>query len=906
MIVREIRIPGIRRVVRISWSVGAVGREIDDEIRFHLEARTEELMHLGVSERDARERAHAEYGDVDESRRELARLDRRRVGAQHREELLMSFADDLRYAARSLSRRPALLLVTTITLSLGIAANAVMFGFVDQLLLRAPAHVVAPDAVKRIYYRDMQSERANISPVTTYPVLTALRTNAPAFSELAAYSFPSQYSLGRGRDAQNVSVQLVSGNYFHLLGVRPLLGRGLTEDDDRVPDGRPVAVVSYGLWQQQLGGEANAIGRTLSLEGKTFTVAGVAPRGFAGVDREKIDIWLPISAFGNETLGRGWYNTTNNWWAQIIGRVRGGVTADVAAAQATATYRGLVREWKQPFRDSTSSIILSSIIPTRRPNGLSREAKVSLWLMGVSGIVLLIACANVANLLIARTLERRREIAVRIALGVSRGRLVRMLLTEAALLAFLGSVTALGIAYAASHVVQQILLPNIVWSESVLDGRVFVFTLGIAIVCMLLAGVAPALQGMSTRVAEGLKVSSRQVAGRRGRLRFTLLLAQAALSVMLLVGAGLTVRSLRNVASREVGIDRDRVLRVTMPLTRFGFDTVQIEDIYRRAVERVRAIPGVTGVAVARLTVPMGSASANGFSVPGLKRIDLPGGGPYNSAVTRGFFATVGASLVRGRDFTAAEESTPARVVIVNEAIANAYWPNESALGKCVKYGGDSVCSEVIGVVRNVLQFSVINDDRAIVYAPPQHPGVHRALPGAMLVRVAADPEAIVPIVRRELQTLAPTMPFVQVKPYSELLAPQLQPWRLAATMFTLFGAIALVIAAVGLYSVMAYWVSQRTQEIGVRMALGARRSDVVRLVALQTSRAIVAGLALGGIGAFVASRWITDMLYETSPHDPVVYTTAALVLALAATVASIVPARRSTAVDPAQAIRTE
>jgi len=197
----------------------------------------------------------------------------------------MSFADDLRYAARSLSRRPALLLVTTITLSLGIAANAVMFGVVDQLLLRAPAHVVAPDAVKRIYYRDMQSERANISPVTTYPVLTALRTNAPAFSELAAYSFPSQYSLGRGRDAQNVSVQLVSGNYFHLLGVRPLLGRGLTEDDDRVPDGRPVAVVSYGLWQQQLGGEANAIGRTLSLEGKTFTVAGVAPRGFAGVDR---------------------------------------------------------------------------------------------------------------------------------------------------------------------------------------------------------------------------------------------------------------------------------------------------------------------------------------------------------------------------------------------------------------------------------------------------------------------------------------------------------------------------------------------------------------------------------------------------------------------------------------------
>jgi putative ABC transport system permease protein len=904
--VREIRIPGIRRVLRVSWSVSAVGREIDDEIRFHLEARTEELMNLGLSERDARERAYAAYGDIDESRRELTRLDRRRVGAQHREEMLMSFADDLRYAARSLSRRPALLLVTTTTLSLGIAANAVMFGVVDQLLLRPPAHVVAPDAVKRIYYRDMEGDRANIGSVTTYPVLTALRANAAAFSELAAYGFPSQYSLGRGRDAQNVSVQLVSGNYFHLLGVRAFLGRALLDDDDRFPDGNPVAVVSYGLWQQQLGGEVNAIGRTLLLQGKTFTVVGVAPRGFAGIDRDKIDIWLPISAFGNEALGEGWYDTTNNWWAQIIGRVRGDVTSDVAAAQATATYRGLVREWKQAFRDSTSSVVLSSIIPTRTPNGLSREAKVSLWLMGVSGIVLLIACANVANLLIARTLERRREIAVRIALGVSRGRLVRMLLTEAALLAFLGSVAALGIAYAASHLVQHILLPNIVWSESVLDARVFAFTLGIAIVCMLLAGLAPALQGMSTKVAEGLKVSSRQVAGGRGRLRFALVLAQAALSVMLLIGAGLTVRSLRNIVSRDVGIDRDRVLRVTMPLTRFGFDTVQIEDIYRRGAERVRAIPGVTGVAVARLTVPMGSASATAFSVPGIKRIALPGSGPYNSAVTRGFFATVGATLIRGRDFTAAEESSPARVVIINEAIANAYWPNESALGKCVKYGGDSLCSEVIGVVRNVLQFSVIRDDRAIVYAPPHHPGVGRALPGAMLVRVASDPAAIIPIVRKELQALAPTMPFVQVKPYTELLAPQLQPWRLAATMFTLFGVIALVIAAVGLYSVMAYWVSQRTQEIGVRMALGASRSDVVRLVAVQSSRAVVAGLIVGGIAAYLASRWIADMLYETSPHDPVVYSAAALVLALAAAVASIVPARRSTAVDPSQAIRAE
>ncbi len=902
---REIRIPGIRRVLRISWSADALDRDVDDEIRFHLDERADELMRAGMPESEARERARAEYGDVEQSRREIATVDRRRTGAEHREEILMSFADDLRYAARSLARRPTLLVVTTLTLSLGIAANAIMFGVVDQLLLRPPAHVAAPNAVKRIYYRDMEGEKSNISPVTTYPVLTALRTYAPAFSDLAAFSFPGDYSLGRGREAQNVRAQLVSGNYFRLLGVRPLLGRGFTDDDDRIPVGSLVAIVSYGLWQR-LGGDATVVGRRVLLQGKTFTVVGVAPRGFAGIDRERIDVWLPISSVANESMGPGWHNTAHNWWAQIIGRVRADATPEVAAAQGTAAYRRLIGEWKESFRDSTSSVVLSSIIGTRTPSGISRESKVSLWLIGVSAIVLLIACANVANLLVARTIERRREIAVRMALGVSRGRLARMLLTESALLALLGSLVALVIAYGAGRLVQNTLLPNIVWSESVVDARVFGFTLGVTVVCMLLAGFAPAIQGMSTKVSDGLKASSRQVAGGRGRLRFALLLAQAALSVVLLVGAGLSVRSLRNVVSREVGIDRDRVLQVTMPLSRFGFDSTQIEDIYRRGVERLRIVPGVAAVSVARLTVPMGSASASSFSVPGVKPRNIPGGGPYNSAVTSGFFATVGATIVRGRDFTLAEEQSPARVLIVNEAVANAYWPNTNPLGQCAKFGADSVCSEVIGVVRNVLQFNVLRDDRAIVYAPPKHPGVEDAPPRAMLVRMSGDPATIIPLVRRELQALAPTMPFVQVRPYSELVAPQLQPWRLGATMFTLFGAIALIIAAVGLYSVMAYWVSQRTHEIGVRMALGATRSDVVRLVALQSSRAVVAGLVLGGGAALVASRWITDMLYETSAHDPVVYGGAALVLAAAAVVASIVPARRSTAVDPAQAIRTE
>jgi predicted permease len=526
--------------------------------------------------------------------------------------------------------------------------------------------------------------------------------------------------------------------------------------------------------------------------------------------------------------------------------------------------------------------------------------------MGVSIIVLLIACANVANLLLARTTERQREIAVRIALGVSRARLFQLLLAEAAVLAAFGAVTALVVALGVSRVVQRTLLPNIVWNDSILDRRMLAFTMVVTVLCVLLAGLAPVLHGVATRVSEGLKSSARQVTSSRGRLRFSLLALQAALSVILLVGAGLFVRSLRNVVTRDIGIDAQRVFKIEMPLRRYGFDSVQIEDIYRRGAERLGLLPGVTNVAVGRLTVPMSSASARDFSVPGVPRLNLPGGGPYNAVVTPGFFATVGSSIVAGRDFTPGEARAPSRVAIVNEIIAKAYWPNASPIGKCVKLGEDSSCSVVVGVAKNVVQFGVVNDDRAIAYAPPLHPGFPGARPSAMLVRVAGGGESMAPMIRRELQALAPNMPFVQVRTYEELIASQLQPRRLAATMFTLFGVIALLIAAIGLYSVMAYWVSQRTHEIGVRMALGAQRGDVLRMVAAQSSRAVLAGLVLGGVTAIVASRWVTDLLYETSPRDPLVYAGAAVVLGLAGLLASVVPARRSTAVEPAQAMRAE
>jgi putative ABC transport system permease protein len=902
---RDIRIPGIRRELRIARAE-TIDREIDDELRFHFELRAEQLMRQGLAADEARRRTLQEFGDVAASRCELSRIDHRRLGSERREEIAMSFREDLRYAARGLLRRPSLLLVTTATLSLGIAANAVMFGVVNQLLLEPPAHIANASDVKRINFRDVGKGEVSIGSVTTYMVLTALRTGTPAFSDLAAVGFVSSYTLGRGQDAQNIAVQMVSGNFFRLLGPRPHLGRFLVDGDDRIPKGDPVTVLSYGAWQQHFGGDSSVIGRVVPLQNKPFTIVGVAPKGFTGIDRQKIDAWVPVSAVADDALGRNWHDTPDNWWAQIIGRVRPEQSPRLAAEQATMAYRGVIRGWGDDQRDSTSSIVLSSIIGTRSPDGLSRESKVSLWLLGVSGIVLLIACSNVANLLVARTMERRRELAVRIALGVSRSRLIRMLLAEAALLSAIAAVAAIAIGVWGSRLVQSVLLPQIVWSDSILDLRVLGFTMGAAVLCMLLAGLVPALQGSRTDVAEALKSSARQVAGGRGRIRFALLLTQAALSMVLLIGAGLFVRSLRNVASRDIGVDRERVLRVTMPLSRFGFDSGQITALYRQGADRVRSIPGVSHVALAGLSYPLGGASSQGFSIPGKQRVRFDLGGPYNSVITPGFFETMGSRIVLGRDFTPSEMEHGARVIIVNEALAKGYWPSESPIGKCATFGDDSACSRIVGVVSTMLQFQVVRDERALVYAPFTHPGVDAPLPGVMVVRVTKANPAIVSLVRREIQALAPTMPYVQIKSYGELLAPQLQPWRLGATMFTLFGIIAVVIAAIGLYSVLAYWVSQRTHEIGIRMALGAQRSDVIRLVAAQSSRAVIAGLLIAVPIALLASRWIAEMLYETSPRDPLVYAGAAMVLALATAVATIVPARRSTAVDPAQAIRTD
>ncbi|HYC53159.1 MAG TPA: ADOP family duplicated permease [Gemmatimonadaceae bacterium] len=906
MTMREIRIPGLRRVLRVSWSDDALRRDVAEEIAFHIDARTAELTRLGATPGAARARAEAEFGDRGSTQRELVTVDRRRAGHQKREDVFMSFVDDVRYAARGLLRRPALLTITTLALSVGIAANAIMFGVVDQLILRPPSHVAAPETMRRIYFqhRDRMTGSLEHGAVSTFPVFDALIQHVPQL-DVVVYSFVEKYSLGSGTDARQVEVQQVSGNYFGVLGVRSQLGRTLLPSDDVYPQGERVVVVSERFWQRQLGADSGAIGQVMHINNEPYTIVGVAPRAFSGLDRLNTDMWVPLSAMAPSTAGPEWHDKPNNWWLQAVARVRAG-SDDAVATAATRVYRDEVISWNESHQDTTGGVVLGSIISTRTPDGLSSESKVSLWLMGVSVIVLIIACANVANLLIARMYQRRREIAVRLALGISRLRLLQLLLTEAALLAAVSTALALLIALGASRVVQNVLLPGIVWSDSVIDGRILLFTLAATVVCILLAGLAPALSALGTRVSENLKAAAGSVTGRTG-VRHALLLVQAALSIVLLIGAGLFVKSLNNVVTRDVGIDLDKVLLVRADMGRLGFSAARREETYQLGRERVSAIPGVTHATLVRQMVPTASASGMSLKVPGVtERPKIAGGGPYYGVVGADYFPTMGASMVRGRNFLPSEERTPNRSLIINKIVADAYFPGADPIGQCARLGSDSVCSTVVGVVENMMLFSLVRDDRALLFVPLAHQTFGEKPIQAMVVRVERNIDAIAPLVRKEMQALAPNMPFVQVQPYTQRVASQVRPWRLGATMFTAFGIIALVIAAVGLYSVMAYWVAQRTHEIGVRMALGAQRGDVVRLVAWQSSRPVIAGVVIGSLVAWFASRWIIDLLYETSTTDPFVYVGAAALLVIAGLVASIVPARRSAAVDPARAIRTE
>jgi len=808
-----------------------------------------------------------------------------------------------------------------LTLALGIGANATMFSIVDRLLFRTPAYTQTPDLVHRVYVA-VTTERSGefITGTLSYKRYLELTDGTTSFDVTAAIA-NGQPAVGEGDAAREMPLNAVSASFWRLFDMRPALGRFFTVDEDRVPDGTQVAVIGYGLWQTQYGGRADVLGKPIKIGSESYTIIGVAPKNFVGLSLSAPAVFIPITAWASASFGQraqrdgpfggkrpSYYAAHNIQWMEMVARRKAGVTVAAATADLSNAYRRsyiaqkAVNTGIRPPELAKPRAMASPLMQERGPRQ-GNDSKVATWLIGVTGIVLLIACANVGNLLLARAFARRREIAVRLALGIGRARLVRQLMTESMVLAILGAVTGLLLAQWGGGALRSVLLENVEWGNTFGDTRVLALTTAAALVAGLLTGLAPAVHAGRGDIAATLKAGAREGTYQRSRTRVALLVMQGALSVVLLVGAGLFVRSLRNVRSLDIGFDGARVAYVDPRMRGVRLDSIQSDELHRRLLETSAALPYVEA-ASRTVTVPFWSSITTSFHVAGIDSVDRLGDF-YFHAVSPDYFRTMGTRLRRGRAFTAGDTRNAPLVMVVSESMARKLWPGRDAIGQCVRMGEEkSPCTQVVGIAQDIKRGSLSDDEGLQYYLPIDQQ--ERSIGGGVFVRVRGEAKSYSDQIRRELQKVMPGASYVSVTPLDNILGGQTRSWTLGATMFTVFGILALIVAAIGLYSVIAYNVVQRTHELGVRVALGAQSPDVVRLVVGEGLRVSVAGIVIGTVVALGASRYVGPLLFRVSPRDPLVLSGVAATLVAVAILASVLPAWRATRVDPSVALRAD
>ena len=906
--------PHIRRAFRLALRRRDLTQtDTDEELRSHLAFRIAQLEARGLTHEEADREARRRFGDSwEDAMNRVHDAARSRDDRMAMRERLDAWWSDVAYAGRSLRRQPFFTVIVVATFALGIGANATMFAVIDRLLLRPPPEVGNPRTLLEVSRLMTRGGVTNHFTVMPYPLYTALRADSTAFRDVAASSFITAQSIGTGANAQPVQVVLASSNYFRVLETRPALGRLFGPSEDGEAPSSDVAVLSDGFWRRGFDGDTTILGKTIRIGPRDFTVIGVTRPGFTGVDPLNVDVWLPLSyapVFG--MVRDGW----TNWgqvWLGLVTRLQSGVTPDVAARRTLkwltdgeaawdAKPRGMRRMPDAPFE-------MRSTLPSAQLAD-DPQAKLARLLVGVTAVVLLIACANVGSLLFARGTERRREVAVRLALGVSRGRLLRLLFAETAILAACGGLLALVLARWGVALLHATLLSDFAWTESAFDGRVVAATATLVVLTVVIAGVAPAFRASRPDLVESLKSGGREGGIGVSRLRTLLMTAQVALCVVLIVGAGLFVQSLRRAATVPLGYEPTGVLTASvMNLVPLGYKIPQRIALYASLRDRIATLPGVAGAAVAATYPVQGMFRfAVDIAVPG--RDSLPpspdGFVPTYNAVSGGYFSALGIRITDGRPIIDSDVSTATRVAVVSDAIARAYWPGERAIGRCLVLNADSVCTTVVGVAADVKQAIDGTSAGFVVYVPLR--SEWDLGPNAVIVRARnGRAEELIPAVRRAIQGTAPNLPYANVQPFDALLAPQLRTWKTGSSLFTLFGGLALVIAAIGLYSAISYTVAQRRHEFGVRVALGARMLDVVRLVMDQGIQAAVIGTIVGAVAAASLGGVVAPLLFQTSPREPAAFALAAAMIVVVAALASFVPAWRASRVDPVSALRGE
>ena len=883
------------------WRFRAHGAELEQEMSFHRDAIVEDLIARGYSASAARAEARRIMGN------EL------RMREESRGVWLWPWLEavwqDGRVTLRSLRKSPAFTAGVLLTFALGVGANAAMFSLIDRMMLRPPSLLRDPSSVHRVYlYRRLDGVERETGGI--YARHADLARWTTSFSAVTAYAL-RQLPVGVGQDAREERVAVVRANFFDFFDAPPVVGRYFAASEDAPPAGAPVAVLSYALWQRQYGGRSDAVGSALQIGAIVYTIIGVTTERFAGIWELTPPVaYIPLATYAASHIGSDWPTRyTSAFGLGTLVRRKPGVSVEAASADLT---RAFLRSYVTEAGDANRAreriarlrprAVAGSVLRERGPER-SSVAKVATWLGGVTLIVLLIACANVASLLLARGLGRSREIAVRLALGVSRMRLLSQLLTESMLLAVLGSFLGIVVAVGLNRLLSASFLPDTEVPPLATDARTLALVAIVTVVVGVSTGLLPILQARRLAMANDLRSGARTANASGSRARGALLVVQATLALVLLIGAGLFVNSLRNVNAVRLGFDADSVLVVEVAMREVELDSARMVALRERLLAAALTVPGVEHASF-QFAVPFGGMDSWPLFVEGVDSVQKFGRFDRNG-VSPDYFATMGTRILHGRGIESGDIAGARRIMVVGAAMGNVLWPGQDPLGKCVRIGADTLpCTHVVGVAEDIHTDSVGPEARLFYYYVPAAQVFRQQ--GGLFVRVPRDAEQFVESVRRRLQQEMPGAAYVTVTRLAENVEAKTRPWAMGATVFGAFGALALVLAAVGLYSVIGHNVAQRKQELAVRMTLGARTSHVMRMVVGAGVRYAATGVAIGAVIAYYAAQWLGPLLFDQSARDPVIFITGAATLLIVAVVASAIPAWRGARVDPNTALRAD
>ena len=900
------------------WRRDKLEQDLGRELQFHIEERISALKSAGMSEAEARRKVRLEFGGIEQVKEEC----RNARGTLW----LESTIQDLRYALRTLRKSPGFTAVAVLTLGLGIGANTAIFSLINAVMLRM-LPVQHPEQLVLLTDPsesgvDVDTTQHGIRSILSYPEFEELRFHNTVFSGMSAAQSEvsdSDVFLGGSTAVQAIKAhtELVSGNLFQVLGIRPVIGRVFTAEEDKVSGGNPVAVVSYDYWQREFGGNSTIVGSTIRVGQGIFQIVGVAPPGFRGIMvGSDVDFWFPISMQEQVLPGRDYLKPRDTLWLQVMARLAPGISRKTAEAGINTTFQQTLRDWASALPTAKERRdMLNEKIELRPGSRGASELRGEfsdplILLMTMVGVVLLIACANIANLMLARASGRQREIGVRLALGAARRRLIRQLLTESFLVAGMGGVLGIALSVVGARLLLAVVSTGVdeLGLQVPIDYHVLIFTAVISLLTGVVFGLVPALRGTRLDINRTLAANARDSIAGRGRVRTgrILVVVQVALSLILLMGGALFLRSLHNMLAQKLGYDRDHLLMVTVDPVAAGYKGASVRAMYESVLAKLRTIPGVRDVTLSGGGLFAGD-SGDHLAIEGSPVRDSEQLVSRWTEIGPDYFKTLKIPLLRGREIDSADAARSTPVCVINESFLRRFFPDLDAIGKHItdEYPTTRETFEIVGVVADSKEHAPDEKKRPRFYANISHP-IGTVGEVTFIISTFGEPASVASEARQLLRQFDQNLPVLTVRTVNQQIGRRLITERLVADLAAFFSGLAILMAAIGLYGVMSYSMARRTNEIGIRMALGASATGVMRMVLGETLWMVATGTAIGLPCGIAIARLISNKLYGVTAADPASMVAAILIVLASALMAGYVPAHRASRIDPMVSLRHE